>query len=78
MNTINLREWNISYDELVKWSVERDADVYALIHHGGNGVSATYAFTNDEDFTAFKLTFDPEKNRSRDFFDTGNPETNYF
>ncbi len=57
MRLIDLREWNITYTDLVKWCEDTEADVYAVIHHGANGASATYGFEKDEDLLAFKLAF---------------------
>lgn len=71
MQTINLREWNISYTELVEWCEKTNSEVYAVIHHGGNGASAMYGFEKDEDLLAFTLTFSHKKNETISFYTNG-------
>jgi hypothetical protein len=61
MNTINLHEWNISYTELVQWAEETGSEIFAFVHHGGAGPSATYGFEKEEDLLAFKLKFAKEE-----------------
>jgi len=61
MKLIDLREWKVNYTDFTNWVVESGADVYAIIHHGGNGASAQYGFENEEDYLAFKLKFTHEK-----------------
>ena len=58
---IDLRDWHISYTELVEWCEETGADVYAVIHPVGNGPSAQYRFEHEEDFLAFQLKFAREQ-----------------
>lgn len=57
MILIDLRDWNVNYTEFTDWVVETEADVYAIVHHGGNGPSATYGFEKEEDRLAFELRF---------------------
>jgi hypothetical protein len=64
MNVIDLKEWDVSYGDLVSWANETNADIYAIIHHGGNGASAMYGFEHDEDLLAFKLKFSYEKSNN--------------
>jgi len=62
MKTINLREYNISRDELSEWCKKTGAEVFAVVHYGGNGPSLNYGFEKDEDLIAFKLKFKPSNN----------------
>lgn len=57
MKIIDLLEWDVTYDELVRWCLERNVDLYAISLNGGNGISAPYGFSKKEDLTAFTLTF---------------------
>ena len=54
--TIDMRDWDVSYTELVKWVSETGADLYAVNTIGGDG-RKLYCFTRLEDLTAFKLKF---------------------
>lgn len=55
-DSVDLREWYITYKEFNDWIIGSDADVYSLAFH--NMSSGThYEFENTEDFVAFKLKF---------------------
>ncbi|HEY6436520.1 MAG TPA: hypothetical protein VIY47_08020 [Ignavibacteriaceae bacterium] len=55
-NTINLNDYNVSYNQFMSWVIENNMDVYGVNAQGGNG-SKIYFFQNIEDFTAFTLKF---------------------
>ena len=54
---IDLNEWNVNYTDLVNWALENEIELYAVNNYGGNLVKKQYAFTQEEDFLVFKLTF---------------------
>lgn len=58
MITIDLRDWDIAYTDLVEWVTENSINLYTS--SGGNGMKV-YIFPNDEDFVAFKLKFSKGK-----------------
>lgn len=61
MHFIDLGDYDVDYTELVRWSLEKGVDLYAVNAQGGNCTSKTYAFSKEEDYLAFILTFQKEK-----------------
>ena len=53
---IDLRDWDVSYTDLVKWVTENNIDLWAVNAMGGNGAKI-YVFKSTEDKTAFTLKF---------------------
>lgn len=63
MFVIDLKEWDVSYDELVRWSLEKEVELFSINnYHGGYGPKTTYAFSQEEDYLAFTLTFQKDEN----------------
>ena len=58
--TINLLEWDITYNEFIDWVLSNKADVYAVASVGANTPVTHYLFEKEEDFVAFKLVFRKE------------------
>ena len=59
---IDLNEWDIDYTYLVRWALENEVELYAVNTYGANSSQKQYAFTQEEDFLAFKLTFQKDEN----------------
>ena len=64
MTTINLKAYRLTHTEFNQWTEESGAEVYAYIHHGAAGASATYEFVREEDLLAFELKY----NRNDNYF----------
>lgn len=58
---INLRDYDVSYTEFVRWAVTNGIEAYAVNAYGGNG-DQLYFFQHKEDFTAFTLTYEKSNN----------------
>jgi hypothetical protein len=52
-----MSEWDVSYTELVEWISKTGAELYAINTYGSNLKQNQYAFTDEKDYIAFKLTF---------------------
>jgi hypothetical protein len=74
---INILEWNITYSELMEWVAVNDIMLHAINGYG-SGASTVYQFYSEEDYIAFRLKFAKERTHYDDFFDTGDPDSNYF
>jgi hypothetical protein len=57
--SIDLRDWDVTYTDLVKWVTENNVDLWGVNAMGGNGAKI-YVFSKPEDLTAFKLRFAKE------------------
>jgi hypothetical protein len=75
MKEINLLDWDCDFREFCTWVHTRDADVSAV---ASSSHALLYRFNSKSDFLAFTLAFSKDIKVSRDFFDNGSEESNYF
>lgn len=73
MIIIDLKEWHCNFTEFCNWVANNHAEVTAHTYS-----ESSYYFKKDSDVLAFKLRFSPRDYSTRDFFDNGDPESNYF
>ncbi len=68
MRSINLYEWNIDRKQFEDWAVDSGAELYASIHHSGNGQPSYEYELNEEDFLAFSLAFKKNSTMNLGFY----------
>jgi hypothetical protein len=61
MHVIDLNEWNVNDTDLLRWVLEKEVELYAVAKYGPNRTQIQYAFTDEEDYLAFTLTFQKDK-----------------
>lgn len=59
MIIFKLNEFNLTYDQMVRWTVDNGIDVYAVASYGANDPSMRYMM-EEADMVAFKLAYGPK------------------